>query len=80
MRLTLTIAIVSLIAALTPSALADNDTIITIEGSGWGHGVGMSQYGAYGRALSVENGGGGQTAPKSLISIIRLHQSATKPR
>ncbi|GIS55555.1 MAG: hypothetical protein Ct9H90mP30_2400 [Actinomycetota bacterium] len=32
-----------------------------------------------GRALSVENGGGGQTAPKSLISIIRLHQSATKP-
>ena len=66
MRLTLTIAIVSLIAALTPSALADNDTIITIEGSGWGHGVGMSQYGAYGRALSVENGGGGQTASEIL--------------
>jgi SpoIID/LytB domain protein len=32
-------------------ALASNDELI-IEGSGWGHGIGMSQYGAYGRALA----------------------------
>jgi stage II sporulation protein D len=25
---------------------------VTIEGGGWGHGIGMSQYGAYGRALN----------------------------
>ena len=28
------------------------ETFITIDGKGWGHGVGMSQYGAYGRALN----------------------------
>ena len=28
------------------------ETVITIDGKGWGHGVGMSQYGAYGRALN----------------------------
>ena len=50
-RLTLLIAIISLITAFTPSVLAEDDASITIEGNGWGHGVGMSQYGAYGRAL-----------------------------
>ena len=59
MRLTLLVAILSLITAFTPAALAEDETIITIEGSGWGHGVGMSQYGAYGRALPIEDGGGG---------------------
>ena len=66
MRLTLLVAILSLITAFTPAALADDETIITIEGSGWGHGVGMSQYGAYGRALPIEDGGGGQTATEIL--------------
>ena len=39
-----------------------NSSVIHIEGNGWGHGVGMSQYGAYGRALPTEQGGGAQTA------------------
>ena len=47
-------------------ALADGTNTITIEGGGWGHGVGMSQYGAYGRALPVNQGGGGQTAAEIL--------------
>ena len=55
MRLTLFVATLSLITAFTPSALADDDPMITIEGNGWGHGVGMSQYGAYGRALDGYN-------------------------
>ena len=54
-RLTLLIAIFSLITAFTPSVLAEDDASITIEGNGWGHGVGMSQYGAYGRALDGYN-------------------------
>lgn len=33
-----------------PSASAG--TTVTIKGGGWGHGIGMSQYGAYGRALN----------------------------
>ncbi len=32
-------------------ASAVEDGQIVIEGSGWGHGIGMSQYGAYGQAL-----------------------------
>src|SRR5688572_8203575 len=34
--------------ALAPAARADE---VVIDGRGWGHGVGMSQYGAYGFAL-----------------------------
>jgi SpoIID/LytB domain protein len=36
-------------AAVAPSRGADQDFVIA--GGGWGHGVGMSQYGAYGMAL-----------------------------
>jgi SpoIID/LytB domain protein len=35
-------------AATTPNSVPDS---FTIAGSGWGHGLGMSQYGAYGMAL-----------------------------
>ena len=38
----------SLIGA-TPALAVGGE--ITIEGGGWGHGIGMSQYGAYGMAL-----------------------------
>ena len=40
-------------AALTvaPAARAATSTTMTIEGRGWGHGIGMSQYGADGYAL-----------------------------
>jgi len=42
--------LVSLAAALLAAPAARAETIV-IEGRGWGHGVGMSQYGAYGFAL-----------------------------
>jgi len=35
----------------TAPALAAEDDDLTITGSGWGHGVGMSQFGAYGMAV-----------------------------
>ena len=28
-------------------SIQDNGTKITVNGGGWGHGIGMSQYGAY---------------------------------
>lgn len=51
----LTIAASSLVAA--PTARADSavtplNSTITVTGKGWGHGIGMSQYGAYGAAVS----------------------------
>ena len=48
----------SVIALIPVTALADsndNEPMIRIEGNGWGHGVGMSQYGAYGRALAGQS-------------------------
>jgi stage II sporulation protein D len=36
--------------ALTAPALADAASVNVIRGAGWGHGIGMSQYGAYGYA------------------------------
>jgi peptidoglycan hydrolase-like amidase len=47
-------AVVLAVAVLAGSMLspaAHAETIVTITGGGWGHGLGMSQYGAYGRAL-----------------------------
>lgn len=37
------------------SAPGDDEPTIRISGAGWGHGVGMSQYGAYGRALAGQS-------------------------
>lgn len=42
------VAVAALIATLAPPALAARRVVI--RGGGWGHGIGMSQYGAYGRA------------------------------
>ena len=42
-------------AATTPNSVPES---FAISGSGWGHGLGMSQYGAYGMALD------GKTAPE----------------
>src|SRR3954447_18453848 len=47
-RIALTTAI-SLLAAAAPAMAAR--TNVTIRGAGFGHGVGMSQYGAYGYAV-----------------------------
>jgi SpoIID/LytB domain protein len=41
----------AVLTALIPLAPAHADVEITFEGGGWGHSVGLSQYGAYGMAL-----------------------------
>lgn len=41
----------ALVLALVPSGAARAGTTFTFHGSGWGHGIGMSQWGAYGLAL-----------------------------
>jgi stage II sporulation protein D len=37
---------------LAGASAASAARVVTIKGGGWGHGMGMSQYGAYGRALA----------------------------
>jgi stage II sporulation protein D len=49
MRRTLLTAV--LLATLATTATAEGATINVIRGAGFGHGIGMSQYGAYGMAL-----------------------------
>ena len=44
-------ALVAGLALCAPAAGAATTTTMTIEGRGWGHGIGMCQYGAYGYAL-----------------------------
>jgi SpoIID/LytB domain protein len=41
---------VALLAALAFAASASSSTLFVVKGKGWGHGVGMSQWGAYGLA------------------------------
>ena len=43
---------VAAVAGLAPAGAqtADPDSVITVSGGGWGHGVGLCQYGAAGRA------------------------------
>jgi stage II sporulation protein D len=43
---------IALVGGLFGAQAAIAKRIVTITGGGWGHGLGMSQYGAYGRALS----------------------------
>jgi len=44
--------VVALVGALLAPTAARAERTVTITGGGWGHGIGMSQYGAYGRALN----------------------------
>ncbi len=48
------IGLVALLATLVPTtpAAAETDPVYTFDGAGWGHGVGMSQYGARAMALN----------------------------
>ena len=76
------VTLFSLVSSSLSPALATSSDTITIEGGGWGHGVGMSQYGAYGRALPVNQGGGGQTASEILgfyYPTATLQQDANVP-
>ena len=50
-RLAAALALALGFAAFPLAGLASAQTV-TITGGGWGHGIGMSQYGAYGRALA----------------------------
>lgn len=50
------LVVVLAVAPAAPAAAADPVTSVTIEGSGWGHGIGLSQYGAYGLALDGKTG------------------------
>ncbi|MDQ3956849.1 MAG: SpoIID/LytB domain-containing protein [Actinomycetota bacterium] len=47
----------AVVAALVPASPALAERTVTITGGGWGHGIGMSQYGTLGRA---QNGAGHQ--------------------
>lgn len=48
---TILATLVALVLTAVLAAVAGARTVFVIEGRGWGHGVGMSQYGAYGLAL-----------------------------
>ncbi|MFC2153765.1 SpoIID/LytB domain-containing protein [Actinomycetota bacterium] len=55
-RLTLLLAGITLITILPLSAAhAASDDVVVFDGAGWGHGVGMSQYGAQARALAGQD-------------------------
>jgi stage II sporulation protein D len=45
----------ALLAALAFAPVASGDTLFVLTGRGWGHGVGMSQWGAYGMAREGSN-------------------------
>src|SRR5919106_3272115 len=46
------VAACALAVALLVPAAAQARRVVIIRGGGWGHGIGMSQYGAYGQALN----------------------------
>ncbi|MCY3539383.1 MAG: S-layer homology domain-containing protein [bacterium] len=48
--------------AFTVQVAAQEDLVFTFEGSGWGHGVGMSQWGAYGQSLDDPDKSGEEIA------------------
>ena len=49
---TTALILVTLVGAVLVPTAARAERTVTITGGGWGHGIGMSQYGAYGRALN----------------------------
>ena len=51
MRLRLGVALVVAVVVCTTAGTARAGTALIVSGHGWGHGVGMSQWGAYGYAL-----------------------------
>ncbi len=53
-RALVAVAAAATVLAIAAPARADEPTVV-MKGGGWGHGVGMSQYGAYGQALEGRN-------------------------
>lgn len=50
-KILITMAILMTVT-IASGARAQTEQMVKIKGGGWGHGIGMSQYGAYGRALN----------------------------
>lgn len=71
MKRVLLITLLALLGGLLPTAAAAQDSSYTINGSGWGHGVGLSQYGAKAMALS------GMTADQIVTSYYSSTQVQT---
>src|SRR3954463_4699005 len=82
----LAILTLTLLAALPATARADD---LVIDGRGWGHGVGLSQYGAYGYALREARdhrfilahyytGSGYGTAPGARMKVLLKRQRAPR--
>src|SRR5215210_8329320 len=63
----------ALLALSAAPAAADAATVNVIRGGGWGHGIGMSQYGAYGYA---QNGSGYRDILAHYYQGTRLSQSS----
>lgn len=72
-NLSLLVAFIALAAAAVPFSVAQSAERFTFNGAGWGHGVGMSQYGARSRAAS------GHTYTDILQAYYRDVEIATYP-
>jgi SpoIID/LytB domain protein len=66
----------AVLATVVASTAAHAGRTVTIKGGGWGHGIGMSQYGAYGRALK---GKSAESIVKHYYSGIDLASRDVKP-
>lgn len=64
----------ALVVSLPAGSTAQAGTRVIIKGGGWGHGIGMSQYGAYGRAL---NGVGAERILKHYYTGVNIRRGRT---
>lgn len=70
--------VAALVAAMVvPGVSARAETNVTFDGGGWGHGLGMSQYGAYGRA---RNGHGARKIVKHYYSGTSVGKASVPKR
>jgi stage II sporulation protein D len=75
-RTLLSIAVVS--AAVAVPAASEAATRNVVRGAGWGHGIGMSQYGAYGYALNGSNYRGILSHYYSGTSLVAARQRSVR--
>ncbi len=55
LRALIVLAVIVLTPVFAAPAMSAEDDTVTIEGAGWGHGIGMSQYGSWGRAVDGQS-------------------------
>ena len=65
-----TVVLIGLVLVASPAGAVDDDDV-EFEGAGWGHGVGMSQWGAYAQAL------GWNTTPRTYDQILAYYYTGT---